>query len=123
MPYIDPTGANPGWSDEPQPDFGLTEFSEVTPAVEVSILSVREFRSRLSVAEQSLIRDKAMADMEVGLVYDDFQSAQCIDVRHPAVEAGLALFVQKGLISSERKAELLEPYIVHSLGELLARQP
>lgn len=31
MPYIDPTGINPGYSYEPQPGLGLTEYTEVAP--------------------------------------------------------------------------------------------
>jgi hypothetical protein len=31
MPYVDPTGVNPGYSLEAQPDLGLTEYVEDAP--------------------------------------------------------------------------------------------
>jgi hypothetical protein len=31
MPYVDPTGKQPGYSSEPQPDLGLTQWSDDIP--------------------------------------------------------------------------------------------
>ncbi|WP_175224044.1 hypothetical protein [Achromobacter ruhlandii] len=77
---------------------------------------------RVTAEEQAAIRAAAMTDMEVGLVYDDFQSAQAVDLRHPDVIAGLSLFVSKGLLTEARKQELLKPDVVKDLAELMARQ-
>lgn len=74
-----------------------------------SIFSVREFRARFTQDEQIAIRSASMTDMEVGIVYDDFQSAQFIDVHDPAVTQGIDLYVTKGLLAPGRKAELLKP--------------
>lgn len=71
--------------------------------------SVREFRQRFTLSEQVAIRAASMTDMEVGLVYDDFQSAQYIDVTDPDVGAGIDLYISKSLLDPGRKAELLAP--------------
>lgn len=74
--------------------------------------SVREFRSRFTQDEQIAIRSASMTDMEVGIVYDDFQSAQFIDLNDPAVTAGVDLYIAKGLLDPSRRDELLEPELV-----------
>lgn len=73
-----------------------------------TIFSVREFRNRFTLEEQIAIRQASMTDMQVGLVYDEFQSAQYIDLNDPAVEQGLSLYVDKNLITEARKIELLK---------------
>lgn len=77
--------------------------------VQIVRFSVREFRSRFSLDEQVAIRAASMTDMEVGLVYDDFQAAQYIDITDSDVAAGLDLYIAKGLLEPERKDELLTP--------------
>lgn len=74
-----------------------------------TVFSVLEFRDRFSLDEAISIRQAQFDDMEVGLVYDAFHAAQFIDLDDPRVEQGLALYVAKGLLSEERKAELLSP--------------
>lgn len=69
--------------------------------------SVREFRQRFSVGEQMSIRAASFTDMEVGLTYDEFLSAQFIDVTDPAVAAGVDLYISKGLLLPSRRDELL----------------
>lgn len=71
--------------------------------------SVLEFRDRFTITEQLNIRQAQLTDMEVGLVYDNFQAAQFIDVNDPRVAQGLDLYISKGLLEPSRKAELLEP--------------
>lgn len=71
--------------------------------------SVREFRKRFTAAEQIAIRQMSLTDMQVGLVYDDFNSAEYIDVTDPDTAAGIDLYIAKGLLAPDRKAELLTP--------------
>ncbi|MCZ8434534.1 hypothetical protein [Achromobacter ruhlandii] len=52
MPYIDPTGTNPGWSDEPQPGFNLTQFVDEAPPVGAQVPAVVSRRQgRLALLE------------------------------------------------------------------------
>jgi hypothetical protein len=75
------------------------------------IFSVRDYIQRFTLDEQIAVRQAQFTDMQVGLVYDDFNRAQFIDLDDPAVEAGIDLYISKGLISPDRKAELLAPEI------------
>lgn len=40
MPYIDPTGTSPGWSDIPQPAFNFTHWVDEAPAPLVPVPNV-----------------------------------------------------------------------------------
>src|SRR5690625_1589289 len=74
--------------------------------------SVLEFRDRFTLEEQLAIRQAQFTDMEVGLVYDNFQAAQFIDIEDPRVEQGIDLYIAKGLLAPGRKTELLEPELI-----------
>lgn len=74
--------------------------------------SVLDFRDRFTLAEQIAIRQAQLTDMEVGLVYDAFISAQYIDITDPRVAGGIDLYVSKGLLAASRKPELLEPGLI-----------
>lgn len=92
---------------EPDPDYEPPEPELKT------VFSVLEFRERFTQAEQVAIKQLSLTDIEVGLVYDSFLSASFIDVLDPRVEQGLALYVQKELITQERKAEIMATEEVH----------
>ena len=96
---IDPPKPDPEPDPEPEPQY-KTQFS------------VLEFRDRFTIEEQLAIRQAQLVDMEVGLVYDNFQAAQFIDVEDPRVSQGIDLYVSKGLLGPRRKTELLEPELV-----------
>src|SRR5690606_34220940 len=83
--------------------------SELDQRPPKTIFSVREFRNRFTHAEQVAIRAASMTDMDVGLVYDDFQAAQYIYIEDPDVAAGIDLYITKELLEPGRKAELLKP--------------
>lgn len=74
--------------------------------------SVLEFRDRFTIEEQLAIRQAQFNDMEVGLVYDNFQAAQFIDIEDQRVSQGLDLYISKGLLEPGRKTELLEPELI-----------
>lgn len=74
--------------------------------------SVLDFRDRFTLDEQIAIRQAQLTDMEVGLVYDAFISAQFIDVEDPRVGQGIDLYEAKGLLDPGRKAQLLEPELI-----------
>lgn len=71
--------------------------------------SVLEFRDRFTIDEQLAIRQAQFNDMEVGLVYDNFQAAQFIDVEDQRVAQGIDLYIIKGLLDPERKSALMTP--------------
>lgn len=105
-------------------EWGAPNLVEMTPAeIDAHInppvephyktqFSVLEFRDRFTIEEQLAIRQAQFDDMEVGLVYDNFQAAQFIDVTDPRVAQGIDLYISKGLLDPGRKAELLEPELV-----------
>lgn len=87
-----------GMLDSPEPEpYNKTQFS------------ILEFRDRFTIEEQIAIRQAQFNDMEVGLVYDNFQAAQFIDIEDPRVEQGIDIYIAKGLLEPERKADLLQP--------------
>lgn len=105
-------------------EWGAPELVEMTPAeVDAHLnspiepqyktqFSVLEFRDRFTIDEQLAIRQAQFDDMEVGLVYDNFQAAQFIDIEDPRVAQGIDLYISKGLLDPGRKAELLEPELI-----------
>lgn len=103
--------------DTPQPDQDMlvARATALLPHYEQSIipppqtvLSARDFRKRFTLDEQMAIRQASMVDMEVGLVYDDFNRAT-IDLADLDTAADIDLYISKGLLAPERKAELLTP--------------
>ena len=97
-----------GFQKAPKPEPETPELPEPEPKP-IKIFSVREFRARFTQEEQLDIRAASMTDHEVGLVYDEFLSAQYINLDDPAVEQGVDLYIAKGLIDPSRKPALLAP--------------
>lgn len=93
------------------------EYGEVAPYVAPpppppqykTVFSVLEFRARFTQNEQLAIKTATYTDPAVGLVYDDFLAAQFVDLTDARVEAGIDLYIGKGLLEPDRKAELLAP--------------
>ena len=71
--------------------------------------SPREYIKRFTLQEQIAVRQAQLTDMEVGLVYDDFNRAEFVNVEDPDVAAGIDLYIAKGLLAPERRAALLQP--------------
>lgn len=90
--------------DPPEP-----EPQEPTPPAPRTQFSVREFRQRFTLAEQVAIRAASMTNMEAGLVYDEFLSAQFIDVADEATAQGIDTYIRLGLLDASRRDELLAP--------------
>lgn len=77
----------------------------------ITVFTPREFAKRFTQDELLAIRAAQFSDMEVGLVYDDFNRAEFIDLADPYVAQGIALYVAKGLLAVDRKAALLAPEV------------
>lgn len=92
------------------------EWQENNPPIEEYILPVPlktvftslEFRDLFTINEQLSIRESQLVDMEVGLVYDMMLSAQSIDISDPRTIQGMDLLAAKGLITNERRDEILQ---------------
>lgn len=55
MPYIDPTGTNPGWSEDSQPGLGLTEYVEELPPIPAQVPPiVTRFQARMALRNAGL---------------------------------------------------------------------
>lgn len=83
--------------------------SEPQPKGQFSVL---DFRDRFTMSEQIAIRQAQITDMEVGLVYDSFISAQFIDITDPRVAGGIDLYISKGLLEPDRKESILAPELI-----------
>ncbi|CAB3955807.1 hypothetical protein LMG7053_04811 [Achromobacter ruhlandii] len=55
MPYIDPTGENPGWSEDPQPGFGLTAWADEPPTPPIVPASVTKYQACVVLARHQLL--------------------------------------------------------------------
>lgn len=95
----------PGWTYE-EGVFISPVSSPAEPETR-SRLSAREFRMRLTQAEQMAIRAASLVNMAVGLVYDDFTAADYIDVTNPATIDGVNIYADNDLVRPERVAEIL----------------
>lgn len=95
------------------------EWQEKNPPIEEYVLPVPpktvftslEFRDLFTINEQLSIRESQLVDMEVGLVYDMMLSAQNIDISDPRTVQGMDLLVSKGLITNQRRNEILQEVV------------
>lgn len=62
---------------------------------------------RLFDPERRAIKQAAMQDVDIGIWYDDTVAAQFVTYSDPRVEHGLAALVGAGLLTAERKAEIV----------------
>ncbi|WP_313369160.1 hypothetical protein [Achromobacter animicus] len=95
-----------------QPGYSYVDGKFKAPSKEDFLrvrFSPREYIKRFTFEEQVAVRQAQLVDMEVGLVYDDFNRAEFINIEDPSVSAGIDLYVAKGLLSPERRDELLQP--------------
>lgn len=62
---------------------------------------------RLFDLERRAIKQAAMQNVDIGIWYDDTVAAQFVIYSDPRVEAGLAALVDAGLLTPERKTEIV----------------
>lgn len=95
------------------------EWQEKNPPIEEYVLPVPsktvftslEFRDLFTINEQLSIRESQLVDMGVGLVYDMMLSAQSIDISNPRTIQGMDLLVAKGLLTNQRRNEILQEVV------------
>lgn len=62
---------------------------------------------RLFDPERRAIKQAAMQDVDIGIWYDDTVAAPFVTYSDPRVEYGLTALVEAGLLTPERKAEIV----------------
>lgn len=80
----------------------------VPPVTKKTSFTSLEWQDLFTLEERIAIRQAAMTDMEVGLVYDMSLSAQVIDIYDPRTAVGLNVLVSRELLTEARKNELLQ---------------
>ena len=65
------------------------------------------FRNRFTFAEKVALEDAAKTDTEVKVLLDDQASATYIDLSRADTAAGVDLLVSKGLLTQQRRDEIL----------------
>lgn len=70
-------------------------------------MSRLDFLKKLTFAERVAIETAAETDAEVRVVKHSLLAAEEIRLDDPEMVAGMMLYVSKGLITEERKAEIL----------------
>ncbi len=94
---------SPGWSYE-----GGTFTAPVIPAEPVTFTPL-EFIERFTTDEQAAISTAALANADLNLWLAKAMGAQEIDPTDTRTVAGMAALVAAGLISEQRKTEILTP--------------
>lgn len=105
------------WSRDPNTGEITKLPFPAAPATQKTRFTVREFAKRFSLDEQVAIRRASLDDMEVGLIYDDFNRAEFIDIEDPDVSTALAFYVSKGLLDADRAEQLLTPVFEDSAAQ------
>lgn len=92
-----------------RPDTGYVAHVDGTwaaPAPTYPEMSSLDFL-RLFDPERRAIKQAAMQNVDIGIWYDDTVAAQFVTYSDPRVEQGLAALVTAGLLTPERKAEIV----------------
>ena len=96
----------PGLARMTEAEFEAFRNPPPAPPEPRTVLSSREYLSRFTMAEYAAVRTGPVA---VQYALDNLIGAQFVDLNDPDVSAGLDLMVAEGIITAERKTELLEP--------------
>lgn len=83
----------------------------VPPVPKKTSFTNLEWQDLFTLEERIAIRQAAMTDMEVGLVYDMMLSAQSIDISDQRTIQGMDLLVAKGLLTNQRRNEILQEVV------------
>lgn len=94
------------------PEMGSTYLDGVFTAPVIVIAAIKHitlgaFRSRFTLGEKVSIEDAAKIDTAVSVISADLNYSAFIDVDSLELQWGLALYVDKGLLASERLVVLL----------------
>lgn len=107
-------GSDDQWIADNRPDLIPMTETETKSHLDANAprLSCPRFRGNekldlFTQAEQLAVVTATMSDPVVKLMYDRLLSAAYLTYEDPETEAGLALLVGKGLLTPERKAEIV----------------
>jgi hypothetical protein len=100
--YLLPAGSVPITDEEAE------ELRPAPPPAPPKQFTSLEFLDLFTESEQLVIVQAGMANASVKLWYDRALAAQFITLSDPRTEAGLEALVSGGLLTAERKAEIVE---------------
>jgi len=101
-------------TDEQLLDIGITKQAPETapaPVYKTQFTSL-EYLEKFTEAEQLAVVSATIANAQVKLLYDKMLAASFIDLQDPRTIGGLSALVAVGLLTEERKTEILTPEIV-----------
>jgi len=110
------TQAEIGMSEEDEAKLPKTLVSgEFINVVELKVIgiTVGSFSSRFTLAEKVALEQAAENDYEVRVILKDFDRSKFIDLTDLELQWGLALFVQKNLLTIERLNILIQDGTAH----------
>jgi len=86
---------------------GLTYVGDPPSPYPETAMTRGGFRNRFTFAEKVAIKAAEATDPMLQVLADDQAQATFIDLTDPDTAAGLDLLIYKGLLTAERKAEIL----------------
>lgn len=92
---------------QPDPEPDSVEEPETSEPEPKTVFSAREFLRRFTIEEYSAARTHG--NIQVQWALDNLISAQYVDIEDPDTIEGIDLLVAEGIISPQRKTELLAP--------------
>lgn len=104
-----PAPNGPAWvinAEPPFPSWGLpdTPLPEPTPSRTLTRL---EFRNRFTMSEKVAIYTAANTSVEIKIWLDDLACAESVDLFDPQTQQSVEELVQAGLLTEQRKNEIL----------------
>lgn len=113
VPYMDTDEVFPSekaavaWAE--QEIEGLVSFVPLSPlSVPLKpVLTKWQFRSKFSFTERVAITSAAETDAGVKVIVDDLNVVDEVDLGDPAVASSLDYLISKGLLTEQRKQEIL----------------
>lgn len=96
--------------DDVEPGYLVTDDGYIPAPVELSYPRFvgNEKLDLFTLQEQLAVVEATMTDPMVKLMYDRLLGAAYLSYEDPETEQGLALLVDKGLLTPERKAEVVQ---------------
>jgi hypothetical protein len=101
--WVDVTGLHVG----PKYSYDGENFTPPVLDVELNIITKAAFRFRLTDAEYIGILSAAKIDVEVQAWVETFNMVTQVNLDDPRTATGLEMMVTKGLLTEERKTEIL----------------
>lgn len=93
-------------ADPPFPSWGLPDTPMPDPLPSRTLTKL-EFRNRFTMDEKVAIYNAANSSVEIKIWLDDLACAELVDLYSPQTQQSVNALVQAGLITEQRKNEIL----------------